>query len=401
MSVLRKHPGKPVVLQLRRDLVRTIKRGHCWVYADALRSLPKATPGSPAILLDNRGGREVGKGFYDPNGQIALRICTTNREVELSNAWALGVFNRAIQMRKTLFGNDTTGFRLFNGEGDGLPGLICDLYSDSAVLSLDGDAAYNFWDVMEISDLLADRLALTHVYERTIHSKDNRGRILYGTPARDSIDFLENGLNFTASPLKGHKTGFYLDQRDNRRRIQDFVAGKEVLNLFGYTGGFSVYAGKAGASHVTTVDAAQPALTVAEKHWSMNGLKPVDHTVLCEDVFKYLADASRGTAQWDLVILDPPSFAPSERVSDKALGAYTQLISGAAAITRNDGILAASSCSSHVTMEDFITACREGISRARKQATVLGIFRQPSDHPAPLAMPELWYLKFVIMMVHD
>lgn len=400
MHVLKSSAAKQVTLQLSKDLVRTIKRGHCWVYSDALRSTPNAPPGTRAILLDNHGGREIGRGYYDPNNKIALRLCTTRQGEELSEAWAEEQLLRAIRLRKSLFGDETTGFRLFNGEGDRLPGLVCDLYSDTAVLSLDGEAARNFWDVMGISRFLVETLDLSRVYERTSTELDTNARLLYGMHTEQPLDFTENGIKFTASPVKGQKTGFYLDQRENRRLIQNYVTGKTVINLFGYTGGFSVYAGKAGASQVTTVDTAQPALAIAEKHWIMNGLDPDHHKVLCQDAFNFLEGAKKDKAEWDIVILDPPSFAPSERTVGRALGAYARLIGGAADITREDGILAASSCSSHITMEQFLKACMDGISKAKKRATILGIYRQPPDHPAPLAMPELLYLKFVVMLVH-
>ncbi len=399
MSLILSPNKKPLRLQLQRDLVRAVKRGHAWVYADALRILPEAPPGMRAVLLDNRGGREIGRGFYDPNGPIALRICTTQREEALTEAWAESRMRRALELRQPLFDETTTGYRLFNGEGDGLPGLVCDRYGDHAVLSLDGEAASAFWDADGIAAWLAETLELKCVYQRPRRREDSPGTALFGGMPTKPVPFLENGVRFTADLLHGQKTGFYLDQRQNRARVGALADGRRVLNVFGYTGGFSVYAGLGGAIHVTTVDTAKPALEVAVQHWTLNDLPKNQHETIPADAFDYLASAVRKGQSWDMVILDPPSFAPSKDAVPKALSAYRKLIADGAAVTAPGGILAAGSCSSHVSMPDFLQACEEGISQARRKAATLGIHTQPPDHPAPLAMPEYRYLKFVIMRV--
>jgi 23S rRNA (cytosine1962-C5)-methyltransferase len=273
MSLLRVPDQTPILLQLRRDLVRSVKRGHSWIYADALRALPTTKVGVSAILLDNRGGREIGRGYYDPAGKIALRVCTARRGEALTDSWAAGRMQRALSLRKTLFGGDTTAYRLFNGEGDGLPGLVCDRYADAAVLTLDGQAARNFWHTPGIARWLVDALGLSLVYERMRGHNAPGGRVLYGPTPENPVEFLEHGMRFLADIVHGQKTGFFLDQRENRLRVQKYVSGKRVLNVFGYTGGFSVYAGMGGAAHVTTVDTAQPALDTAVIHWTMNGLQ--------------------------------------------------------------------------------------------------------------------------------
>lgn len=398
MQLIRNPTQKPIKLQLGRDLVRSIKRGHSWVYANALRETPTAKPGSQAVLLDNRGGREIARGYYDPNGAIALRICTTKRGETLNDTWAAKRMQRALSLRHSLFNQQTTAYRLFNGEGDGLPGLICDIYADAAVLKLDGDAPRNFWYSEGIAVWLAENLGLTTVYER-LKKGDQRGHTLHGSEPSTPIEFLEHGLTFTADVVHGQKTGFFLDQRENRARMQKYCAGKTVLNVFGYTGGFSVYAGVAGASHVTTVDTAQPALDASEVHWKMNGLQPDQHIAVNADAFEYLQTAKQEHKSWGVVILDPPSFAPSKKSLPQALKAYTKLTAAGASATSHNGILAVGSCSSHVSMSDFMTTIENGISGAKRTATTLGIHTQPPDHPSPLAMPEFRYLKFVILRV--
>jgi 23S rRNA (cytosine1962-C5)-methyltransferase len=399
MGLLRGTDRKPIRLQLGRDLVRSIKRGHRWVYADALRSLPSAEQGAHAVLLDNRGGNEIGCGFYDPQGSLALRMCTTVQGERLTNAWAARQMDIAITLRQELFDEDTNAYRLFNGEGDGLPGLVCDRYGDSVVLKLDGPAACNFWDALGIANWLVEKLGVKLVYERIQGRGSAQGRALIGSIPDTPQTFLEHGIRFTADLVRGQKTGFFLDQRENRQRMQKFVVGKRVLNAFGYTGGFSVYTGMGGAAQVTTLDTARPALDAANAHWALNGLPEERHITDCSDAFEFL-DAAKGQGiNWDIVILDPPSFAPSRKTLPQALNAYKKLIAAGAAVTQSGGILAAGSCSSHVSMGDFLQVCEEGISIARRQGITLEVHSQPADHPAPLAMPEFRYLKFVVLRV--
>ena len=399
MPLVRHAHEKPIRLQLRRDLVRSVKRGHAWIYAEALRATPKTQPGVPAILLDNRGGREIGRGYYDPGGSIALRICTTQRGEQLNDVWAADRMLRAIALRETLFTGDTSAYRLFNGEGDGLPGLVCDRYANAAVLQLDGEAARRFWHAPGIAAWLAEKLALNLVVERLPGQPPKQVRPLLGSQPQAPIPFTEHGVRFMADLIHGQKTGFYLDQRENRLRMGAYAPGKTVLNVFGYTGGFSVYAGLAGAAHVTTVDSAQPALEVAQAHWNMNGLPEERHSTVCADAFEFLKSTSEAAKTWQVVILDPPSFAPNQASVPKALNAYQRLIALGASVTAEYGVLAASSCSSHVSLDQFTRACQEGISIARRQANALGIYTQPPDHPVPLAMPEFRYLKFIIMQL--
>ncbi|RME70465.1 MAG: class I SAM-dependent rRNA methyltransferase [Chloroflexi bacterium] len=395
------HPqNRPVVLRLRRDLVRLIKQGHPWVFADALRELPEARPGSAAVLLDHRKGREIARGIYDPLSPLALRVCTTDPAIPLDTAWAEHRFAQALALRRQVIDRTTTGFRLFNGEGDGLPGLVCDLYGDTAVLQLDGDGPAGFWNPDGIARWLVDTLSVNRVYLRPqSRREEGPGRFIWGRRPGGPVPFLENSLRFTADIVAGQKTGFYLDQRDNRRRIGRLAEGRRVLNLFGYTGGFSVYAGTGGAAHVLTVDQAGPALAAARDHWELNGLPPEKHRTTRQDAFAFLTTAIRRKEQWDLVIIDPPSFAPNRQAVPRARQAYRQLAADGAAVTASGGVLALASCSSHIREEEFLSLCQDGLSRARRTARLLGVFGQPADHPSPLAAPEFRYLKFVLLVV--
>ncbi|HXW00408.1 MAG TPA: class I SAM-dependent methyltransferase, partial [Anaerolineae bacterium] len=243
MALIQSHPGPPLQLRLARDLTRSIKRGHPWVFAEALRQLPPARPGAHVVLLDNKKGREIARGFYNPHSPLAFRVCTTNPGESLDQQWAQKSLTRALALRRALFDEHTTGFRLFNGEGDGLPGLICDIYGDTAVIQLDGAGPSGFWDAPGVAQWLAQSLSLNCVYERSRDEVHAGGRLLAGVMPTTPAAFVENGVRFMVDVVRGQKTGFFLDQRDNRQKIRELASGRQVLNVFGYTGGFSVYAG--------------------------------------------------------------------------------------------------------------------------------------------------------------
>jgi 23S rRNA (cytosine1962-C5)-methyltransferase len=390
--------GAALTLRLGRDLVRVLKRGHPWVFAEALRCRPDAPPGTPAILLDSKRGRPVARGFYDPTSPVAFRACTVDDREPLDDAWAQRRLDLAWQLRQRLFDDQTTGYRLFNGEGDGLPGLVADVYGDTAVLRLDGDAAAGFWHTEGVAEWLVGKVGVRAGFERPLE-RGGRGRILHGQIA-GPVPFLENGIRFTADVVSGQKTGFFLDQRDNRLTVRRLAAGLRVLNLFGYTGGFSVSAGVGAARAVATVDSAAPAVAVSEQHWTLNGLPADGHRAITADAFEFLDAARREGERWGLVVIDPPSFAPSQSAVTRALASYQRLAYGGAVVTEPHGMLALGSCSSHVSFDWFLAAASEGIAQARRRATVLGLHSQPADHPTPLALPEFRYLKFVILRVH-
>jgi 23S rRNA (cytosine1962-C5)-methyltransferase len=376
-----------------------IKRGHPWVFADALRHLPSAPAGTRATLLDHKKGRPIAIGFYHPQSPLAFRVCSPDPKEILNDGWAERQMTRAWSLRKTVIPADTTGFRLFNGEGDGLPGLICDVYNRSAVLQLDGEAAGGFWDIDGIADWVADRLSLQQVYFKSQSRSKIPGRLLVGHQLENPVQFSENGVKFTADIAHGQKTGFFLDQRLNRQQVGTIAAARSVLNVFGYTGGFSVYAGLGQAKRVTTVDLSAPALDGATHHWQLNGLPPTGHQAIKADAFSFLADAAKNKKTWNLVIVDPPSFTSAKNTVQKALSAYKSLIAAAADVTDKNGLLAAASCSSHIDLNAFLSVCEEGISKARRTATILSITGQPPDHPTPLVFSEFRYLKFILMRI--
>ncbi len=209
---------------------------------------PQPLPALKPSCSITAAGARSGRGFYDPDASIAMRVCSTRRSEPLDDGWAARRFERALALRRGLFDKDTSAYRLFNGEGDGLPGLVCDRYDKAAVLAFDGQAARSFWHPEGIAAWLADSLGLETVYERFRDGGGSPAPRLYGPALNMPVHFREHGVRFTADLERGQKTGFYLDQRENRKRVGGFAPGKRVLNLFGYSGAFSVYAGLTGPS---------------------------------------------------------------------------------------------------------------------------------------------------------
>lgn len=390
MSMVRQ--GKTVSLQLRKELTRSIKRGHAWLYSDAI-DIVSAACGSVAILSDRRGDKRVASGIYDPQHAIPLRVCRTQPPWTLDDQWLMRQLQAAIALRQAAFDNRTTGYRLIAGEGDCLPGLIVDIYDRTAVIKLDGGGPEAFYQPLFIAKWLCQRLPLECVVLRT-RQRGRAGEALVGELPELPIPFLENGLRFTADVVHGQKTGFFLDQRDNRALVERLARGCRMLNLFSFNGGFSVAAGRGGALQVTSVDMAGPAIAAAEEHWKLNDLPATAHRGVVADCFEFLEAAVSDRQSWDFVVCDPPSFAPNEKSKEKALAAYGRLAQLSARVTRPQGLLGLASCSSHVDAETFREINAEAFGRGRRCATLLAECSQPIDHPTPLAMPELRYLKF-------
>lgn len=397
MSFITSAQAEPVRLKLARDHSRWIKQGYPWIYADWLSEVPQAAAGSRAFLRDKEGAL-IAFGMYDAESPIAMRVCALGEE-RLDDNLIMARLTRSVKLRRTLFDASTTGFRLINGEGDGLPGLVCDLYEKNAVLKLDGAGPGGFWDLKSIAEWLRSEVGVKAVLQKFRSSEEETNRLILGELKSPTVQFLENGLKFQADIDRGQKSGFFFDQRDNRARIGRLAKGRTMLNLFGYTGGFSVYAGVGGAKHVITVDLAKPAIAEAQRNWTLNGLPENCHNAVAADAFKFLEQAASKGQTWELIVVDPPSFAPAEKHLETAKKSYESLFVAAMERLSPDGIIALSSCSSHITEEIFLEICKSALSKARLRGSILGIYGQPEDHPFPFVCKELRYLKFVIMQV--
>jgi 23S rRNA (cytosine1962-C5)-methyltransferase len=309
---------------------------------------------------------------------------------------------RALSLKRHLYRPGVQdSFRLFNGEGDELPGLVCDIYAKVAVIKLDGEAANNFWDPTKIAKWLMETdIGLQTIYLKRRNNEQDKGEILIdGEIDLTQLRFHENGVVFETHLIDAAKTGFFLDQRDNRKLVGDLSKGKTLLNIFGYTGGFSVFAGLGGATQVTTVDIAEKAIEAAQLNWDINGLTPAKHEGIAADAFKWVIEARAEKRVWDFVITDPPSFAPNAKSVESAREAYINIFSDSIKLVAPGGLFAASSCSGHISFDLFVELVRESLSKARRRGRVIVVRGQPEDHTWPLALEEMRYLKFVLVEV--
>jgi 23S rRNA (cytosine1962-C5)-methyltransferase len=383
-------------VRLGKPLERSIRAGHPWIYRDALVAADLERPATGAVVdVIAKDGKFVARGLYDARSPIAVRVATLDRAVALDEAFIRARIRSALRARRGAFdAASTDAFRWVNGEGDFLPGVVVDVYGPVAVVRLDGDAVRAWLDPVVAAIVDEGRpLGIGHVLER---SRGGRGQALHGGPPPSPVEIRENGVRFAVDVIHGQKTGFFLDQRENRRAVRPFAAGVDVVNLFGYTGGFSVHAALAGARRVTTVDVAAPALADARANFALNGLDPERHGFDAEDAFAWLERAHADRRRYGLVITDPPSFAPSEKALQKALTAYRDLHARALALVDEGGVLAAASCSSHVTLDAFVGTLRDAADKTRRPLRLLELRGQPADHPTPPAFAEGRYLKFVL-----
>lgn len=377
--------------KLTKPLRARIRAGHPWVYDRALDKPRGIEQGAIVTLVDEDG--PVATALADPASPIRARILDVPGAV-IDGAWVRARVEAAAARRARdplLVG--CTGRRLVHGEGDACPGLVIDQYGDTAVIVFDGDAATTFWREW-IEDVLAGLerggAELAHVWVRGSRRDRSGAFALRGDPPAEIV-IDEDEARFAVDVRAGQKTGFFLDQRDNRRTIRRHAAGASVLNVFAYTGGFSLHASLGGATRVTSVDVAAPAIEGLRRNVQLSGLPADGHEPVVLDAFEFFARANDQRRRWDLVIVDPPSFAPSERARPAALSAYRKLCAAALAVVEPGGRFALASCSSHVTEADLLELVAQSDAPLRLRAAA----GAASDHPVLPAFPEGRYLKFL------
>ncbi len=386
-------------LKLTRDLTKHIKRGNPWIFSDAVEKL-KTQEGSYVLLMSHKN-EVMAHGFYSPSINLAFRMLNLG-DKKFNDQEVVTRMSRAISNKKHLLTLENKCFRLLNGEGDELPGVVADFYDGVVVLKLDGAASEAFWKKEELANYFMEQsqIPVKCVYYKRKNNEEDKGMILAGECEKlEDVEFLEHGVKFRTNIIDAAKTGFFLDQRENRNFIRSVAKDKTLLNLFGYTGGFSVYAGLGGATKVTTVDIAPNAIKASEVNWQINLLPSEKHEALCEDAFEFVTEAHKNKKLWDIVITDPPSFAPNAKAVETAHEAYTKIFADSLKLVKDGGFFAASSCSGHISFETFLEIVQDALSKSRRRGKVILIKGQPEDHPFPFALPEMRYLKFVYLQV--
>lgn len=382
-------------VRLHRALERVVAHGHPWIYRDALAPF-EARPGELVEVLD-RKGKFLALGWAEA-GPIGVRVLTTAK-VNPDAVWleARGLEALARRDRLRAGWGDTDAYRIFHGEGDGLPGFVCDRYGAYAVLKLDGEAAQARLD--EVRAWLEPALrarGVEHLLLRSGRGAAKRVEALYGELPAAPVEFREHGMRMFADLVHGQKTGMFLDHRASRKRVRELARDAEVLNLYAYTGGFSIAAGLGGAKRVTSVDVAAPALELAERGWAANDLDAGRHRVMPIEVEAAFDRFRTDKERFSLIVSDPPNFAPNQKSKAKAIAAYKALHRACLEHLEPGGLWLAASCSSHVHRPDFEATLREVAHAARRDLRVLGRWSADADHPVPIGFPEGDYLTVVL-----
>jgi len=372
-----------------------LTHGHPWVWREAIaRGLEKSQAGQEVQVIA-ADGTPVGRGLADPSSPIAVRLWTRGNTPIDEPLWRARI-GRAVALRKELVaGPDTTAYRVLHGEGDRMPGFVVDRYGPVGVVRTDGEgAAARLGDLVDVLGPTLETWGVSTLVHR-LGSKGERPRLdlLRGEPPPDTVTVQEHGLSFVVDLKHGQKTGAFLDQRENRRRVGQLASGRRVLNLFSYAGGFSLFAAAGGATQVTSVDVAAGAHATAQASFRASGLGSAPHAFVTADVF--LEQARKRHETWDLVVSDPPSFAPSEKAVPRALSAYRALHRACAEVLARRGVLCAASCSSHVDMAAFLTTLDDA-ALGRDDLRVVELRGAGIDHPTLAAFPEGRYLKLVV-----
>jgi 23S rRNA (cytosine1962-C5)-methyltransferase len=378
------------VLVLPESLEGRLTAGHPWIYRDHVPERFRADEGDFVAI---RAGGFRAFALWDAQSPIALRVFSRTSRPDATFVKAR--IEEAWQLRERLLPADTDCFRLLFGEGDGLPGIVVDVYAGLAVVVSYSPALKQVlgW----VAQALAADARLKGVSERVTRRKERASELrqLSGEPPPALVMVCEHGLRYEVDLEAGQKTGLFLDHRDNRRYLRELARGCRVLNLFSYTGAFSVSCAAGGASHVTSVDIAAPAIVAASRNFAHNGLPVEQHEGVAQDVFEFLESAKRAGRRFDLVIADPPSFASSRAELFGALRAYKKLHAAALSVLAPGGLYAAASCTSQVSPDAFRQTLAEAAGRHHRLTVVHEAAHAP-DHPYAVGHLEGRYLKFVL-----
>lgn len=402
LSQLPKPSPKRIAMRITAPGERALKQGHPWVFDQSITEQSrKGSPGDLAVIFDDKR-RFLAIGLYDPTSPIRVRILQKLKPADINADWFAEKIKTADAIRAPIKKQDTNGYRLVHGENDDLPGLVIDRYAATLVLKLYTPA----WvpHLGDIFSALTQTQTFNHLILRLSRSLAKQADHLYSladgmalTPQtpESPILFKENGLIFECDPIHGQKTGFFLDQRENRERVRTLSKGKSVLNVFSYTGGFSLYAADGGATEVVSVDFSAPATQAALRNIQHNqhrdNIRSAKFETLDQDAFEALTQMQAENRQFEVVILDPPMFAQNQSQIETALNAYRRLAQLGLGVLKRGGILVQASCSSRVSADDFFDAIHKVAQEVGRPLKEIERTGHALDHP--ITYKEGAYLK--------
>ena len=399
---------KNISVRVKGGAERALRQGHPWVFEDAiLRQSHLGNAGDLAVIYDRDKNNFLAVGLYDPLSPIRIKVLQALQPMRIDRAFFAEKLQAAQAKRQPLVNEGSTGYRLAHGESDGFPALIVDRYGDTLVLKLYTTAWLPHLEtligaledsivfdglVLRLSRALqSDQLNVAKLYGL------EDGQQLVGTGADEPVQFVENGLLFQADLRKGHKTGFFFDQRENRQKARELATGRRVLDVFSYTGAFSVYALAGGARSVTALDISEPALETLKVNVERNGFEAERVDVIAADAFAGMMELIEARRKFGLVIVDPPAFANSRASMRKAVLAYRRLVEMALRLLTNDGLLVISSCSSRIKADVFFQLVERSAAVSGCHLEVIEKTGHALDHP--VGFPEAAYLKALFARV--
>jgi 23S rRNA (cytosine1962-C5)-methyltransferase len=386
-------------LILKKGKEKPLLRGHPWVFSGAVAKITgEVSPGEMGEVY-SKEGEFLGLGHLNPHSQIILRLLTQKRE-EIGENFFGERISRAVVLRRNWLNRKTNAYRVINGEGDYLPGLILDRYGEVLVLQCLTAGMDRLKGLL--IKLLVKEFRPQSIFERSdVATRNEEGLaesrgVLYGTEVPEFVEIEEYGCRFRANVIRGQKTGFYLDQRENRFSLRRFSEGKKILDCFCYTGGFSIHGGLGGAKEITLIDSSDEALGVGAEHFRLNQLENIPHQFIRGDVFEVIRGLE---ATYDIVILDPPPFAKKKGHLPGASRGYKDLNLWAFRLLNQDGLLLTFSCSHHMSWDLFRKIVFSAALDSGRRVQLIGRMGHPYDHPVNLCHPEGEYLKGLVCRV--
>ena len=391
-------------IRLKKGKEKAVRQLHPWVFSGAIDQVKGAPENGEIVMVTDSIGNFLAYGFFNDKSRVAVRLLEWNLETEINEDWWRNKIAKAVKKRESLYNQDTNTYRLIFSEADFIPGLIVDRYADFLSVQILTSGIERIKPI--IIDELQKLLDPKGIFDRSDASARahegmdaSSGGILSGLEPPEFVSVKENGIFYHVNIADGQKSGFYCDQRDNRRLVANHSKGKKTLDCFSYSGGFSLNAFRAGATEVVSVDSSAPALDTLKKNIEINGFNQIPHRMFQSDVNKQLRVFKEQNEKFDLIILDPPKYAPSRSALTKASRAYKDLNRLAMLLLNEGGLLATFSCSGAVDISTFKQILAWAALDAGKDVQFIEQYAQPSDHPVRSSFPEGEYLKGLLCRV--
>ncbi|UZO79818.1 class I SAM-dependent rRNA methyltransferase [Aquimarina sp. ERC-38] len=387
-----------IAVKITNKAEKKVRQRHPWIFDGSItKQNREGVSGDLAILYSQKSKKLLAVGLWDQESPIRIKLIEFLKPVRLTKEWFRNTVAKAFKKREELLQTDTNAYRLLFGENDQMPGFIADVYNRVIVIKLYSACWFPYLkDILEVLQEIPNVQTGVLRLSRKLQSYSQKnyglidGTILFGILDNPTIIFKEHGIQFSANVIDGHKTGYFLDHRENRRKVGILSQNKSVLDVFSYAGGFSVHALAGGAASVISIDISKQALLLAEQNASLNQHQGT-HTTIAKDAFVALASLKKEQRQFDIVVIDPPAFAKKESEVIKAIQMYRRLTKLGAALVKKNGILVMASCSSRVTREVFYTEVENTLIHSGYTFTILEKTAHDTDHP--ITFPEGAYLK--------